>query len=96
MVPFDGKESAVTNAIAQVLSEYTKNVTVLSYTVGAPVAYGPSAAPSSSTTVSSSSAGTRRRLLTADGGCVLSRLRRERGLTPRRGALDAALRQELL
>ncbi len=59
------------NAIAQVLSEYTKNVTVLSYTVGAPVAYGPSAAPSSAQ-VSSSSTGTRRRLLTTDGGCVLA------------------------
>ncbi len=68
VVPFDGKESAVMNAIAQVLSEYTKNVTVLSYTVGAPVAYGPSAAPSSAQ-VSSSSAGTRRRLRTTDGRC---------------------------
>ena len=78
VVPFDGKESAVTNTIAQVLAEYTKNVTVLSYTVGAPVAYGPTAAPSSSsssTAVSSSSAGTRRRLLTADGGCELVRIR---------------------
>ena len=56
------------NAISQVLEQYTDNVTVLSYTVGAPVAYGPSAAPSQSA-VSSSSAGTRRSMLTADSRC---------------------------
>ena len=72
VVPFDGKETAVTNAISQVLAQYTKNVTVLSYSVGAPIAYGPSAAPSSSA-VSSSSAGTRRSMLTADSRCMLVR-----------------------
>ena len=66
VVPFDGKESAVTNAVSQVLSQYTTNVTVLSYTVGAPVPYGPSAAPSGSPEVSTSSSGVRRSMLAAD------------------------------
>ena len=48
MVPFDGKESAVTNAVLTVLAPYTNNVTVLSYTVGAPIGDSPAPAPASS------------------------------------------------
>lgn len=45
VVPFDGKESAVINSVLTVLKPYTSNVTVLSYTVGAPLADTPAAAP---------------------------------------------------
>ena len=69
MVPFDGKETAVTNAVGQVLAQYTTNVTVLSYTVGAPVPYGPSAAPAGSPQVSTSSSGVRRSMLATDSRC---------------------------
>ena len=37
-MPFDGKETAVVNAMLTTLKLYTRNVTMLSYTVGAPLA----------------------------------------------------------
>ena len=45
MVPFDGKEAAVVNAVVSTLRAYTTNVSVLSYTVGAPLLDTAAAAP---------------------------------------------------
>lgn len=44
VVPFDGKETAVVNAVLSTLQAYTTNVSVLSYTVGAPLPDTPAAA----------------------------------------------------
>ena len=41
MVPFDGKETAVVNAMVTTLEFYTRNISMLSYTVGAPLADTP-------------------------------------------------------
>ena len=38
MVPFDGKETAVVNAMVSTLESYTRNISMLSYTVGAQLA----------------------------------------------------------
>ena len=71
MVPFDGKETAVVNAVLTVLKPYTSNVTVLSYSVGVPISDTPAVPPAAAPTT----AGRRRLAAEAPGRWVLARTR---------------------